>query len=331
MKKTFLYTAIILTLVCFSCDNEPYDGEIFIENPTTGNPTIPTDPTDPTDPVDPIDPTTPGMSLQLADYDYIKSFSDNTGDETTFSTDFVINSQNQFTAQNTSITFFGITVNGVGNVVRDQNSRVIEVRSSVDGTIINRTTVSYILDKISQIDFEDLQDAADSFTFTYVHNNNVITRTKEGTNFSTRFTFDATTSKLVGRETMENGTVIKTETLSYDNSGNLTSAIFTGQDANTFTYTYDNNTNPLRNSLNDLYLYSILNDEYDDQYEHWQAVIFSTNNLTSATTSQGSSNLNVLYDANNRITSRNGTIYTSVPTVSNDVTITIDETFQYIN
>ncbi len=328
MKKAFLFTTIIIAFLCFSCDNEPYDGEIFIENPTTGTPT---DPTDPVDPIDPVDPTTPGTSLQLADYDYIKSFSSTPGDETTFTTDFVINTNNQFTAQNTSITIFGITVNGVGSVIRDQNSRVTEIRTTVNGVIINRTTVSYILDKVSQIAYEDLQDAVDSFTFTFVHNNNVITRTKEGTNFSTRFTFDATTSKLINRETMENGAVIKAETLSYDNSGNLTSTVFTGQDANTFTYTYDTNTNPLRNSLNDLYLFSILNDEYDDQYEHWQAAIYSTNNLTSATTSQGSSNLNVQYDANNRIISRNGTIFTSVPTISNDVTITIDETFQYIN
>jgi len=311
MKKTFLLTTILLAFCCFSCDNEPYDGEIFIETPSTGNPT---DPTDPVDPVDPVDPTAPGTSLQLTDYDYMKSFSSVTGDETSFTADFVINLNN-----------------GVGNVLRDENSRVRELRTTVDGVLVNRTTVNYNLDKISEIFFEDLEDASENFTFAFVHLNNVVTRTKVDTNFSTRFTFDNTTSKLVERETMENGTVIKTETISYDSNGNLTSAVITGQDANTYTYTYDNNTNPLHNSLNDLYSFSIFNDEYDDQYEHWQAIIYSENNLTNASTSQGNSNLDVQYDANNRIISRNGTIFSSLPNIADDTTITIDETFQYIN
>jgi len=216
-------------------------------------------------------------------------------------------------------------------VIRNPSSNIIELRSSVGGTIINRTTITYSLDKIVQIDYEDLQDAADSYSFTFIHSNEVITRTKEGTIFSTKFTFDTTTSKLIQRETLESGAVVKTETISYDNSGNLTSVVITGEDADTYTYSYDSNTNPLRNSLNDLYLFSILNDEYDDQYEHWQAVIYSNNNLITATTTQGSSNLNVEYDASNRIISRNGTIFTSVPIVSDDAVITIDEAFEYIN
>ncbi|QHI36960.1 hypothetical protein IMCC3317_23310 [Kordia antarctica] len=330
MKKTVLFTTIILSLICFSCDNEPYEGEIFIADPSTGNPTDPGN-GDPTDPVDPTDPTNPGTTLQLADYDYMKSFSSPLGGETSFTADFVINSQNQFTAQNTSITFLGTTVNGVGAVIRDQNSDVIELRTTVDNILVNRTTVTYNLGKVVEIAFEDLQDPVDSFTFSFIHNNNEITRTKEGTNFTTKFTFDATTSKLLKRETIENGTINKTEIISYDAAGNLTSAVITGQDANTYTYTYDSNTNPLRNTLNDLYLFSILNDEYDDQYEHWQAVIYSTNNMTVTTTSQGSSNLDVQYDASSRITSRSGTIFTSVPTISSDATITINETFQYVN
>lgn len=326
MKRIILIPAVILVLCCFSCDNEPYDGEIFIEQPTTG------DPTDPVDPVDPVDPNPePGASLQLNDYDYIKTFSSATGDDTTFITDFVINANNQFLSQNTMFTFLGITVNGVANIIRDENSRVIQIRNSVDGVLVNRTSVIYNLDKLTEITYEDLEDASENFTFSFVHVNNEITRTREETNFSTKFTFDATTSKLVKRETMENGMVIKTENISYDSNGNLTTAVITGQDANTYTYTHDSNTNPLRNSLNDMYVFSILNDEYDDQYEHWQAMIFSPNNVTNVTTQQGSSNLNIQYDANNRILTRNGTIFTSVPTISDGTTITIDETFQYIN
>lgn len=327
MKKIVLITTIIVACCCFSCDNEPYESEIFIESPSIGTPTDPVDP-DPVDP-DPTDPT--GGSLQLSDYDYMKSFSSATGDETSFTADFVINLNNQFTSQNTTITFFGITVNGVGNIIRDENSRIRELRTTVDGVLVNRTTVTYVLNDISEISYEDLEDASENFTFTFIHANNVITRTKEGTNFTTKFTFDPTTSKLVLRETMENGAVIKTETISYDGNNNLTSAVITGQDANTFTYTYDNNTNPLRNSLNDLYAFSILNDEYDDQYEHWQAMIYSTNNVTNVSTTQGNSNLSVQYDASNRIISRNGTIFSSLPSISDDTTITIDEVFQYIN
>jgi hypothetical protein len=60
-------------------------------------------------------------------------------------------------------------------------------------------------------------------------------------------------------------------------------------------------------------------------------MIYSPNNVTNVTTQQGSSNLDIQYDANNRILTRNGTIFTSVPTISDGTTITIDETFQYIN
>jgi hypothetical protein len=326
MKKTLSYLLFSLLLVCISCDNEPYDGEIIIEQPATGNPTP-----DPEPDPDPVDPNpVPSASTQLADYDYIKTFS-SAGDDTTFSTDFTINLNNQFISQNTMFTFLGITVNGVSTVIRDEFSRVTQVRTFVDDVLINRTTISYNLDKITDISYEDLEDASENFIFSYTHTNNAITRVKEGANRSTKFTFDTTTNKLVVRETMENGTIVKTENISYDSNGNITSIVITGQDANTYTYAHDNNTNPLLNSLNDLYLFSILNDEYDDQYEHWQAMIYSPNNVTSVTTQQGSSNLDIQYDASNRIITRNGTIFTSVPTVSSDVTITIDETFEYIN
>ena len=329
MKKTRSYVFALLLLVCFSCDNEPYDGEIFIETPTTGNPTDPTDP-DPVDPT-PTDPTNPGTSMQLADYDYMKTFSSTAGDETSFTADFTINANNQFLAQNTTLTLLGMTINATANIFRDENSRVTQVRTTVGGTIVNRTIVSYNLDKIIEIRYEDLDDPSENFTFSFTHANNVITRTKEDTPFSTKFTFDDSTNKLTLRETMQNGSVIKTEVISYDANGNLTAAVITGQDANTYAYSYDTNANPLLNSLNDLYLFSILNDEYDDQYEHWQAIIYSANNVTNVSTSQGSSNLNIQYDANDRIISRNGTIFSSVPSISNDVTITIDEVFQYIN
>lgn len=331
MKKVHTYVSILLLLICFSCNNEPYDDDIIIETPTTETPTDPTNP-DPVDPnPNPTDPTTPGASMQLADYDYIKTFTSTPGNETSFTADFVINANNQFLAQNTTFTFLGTTVNGTANILRDENSRVTQVRTTVDGTIVNRTIVTYNLDKITEIRYEDLQDSSEDYTFTFIHLNNVITRTKENTNSTTKFTFDDTTNKLILRETMENGNVVKTETISYDTNGNLSSAVITGQDANTFTYSYDTTANPLLSSLNDLYLFSILNDEYDDQYEHWQAIIYSTNNVTSANTLQGNSNLTIEYDASNRIISRNGTIFSSLPSISNDVTITIDEQFQYIN
>ena len=233
MKKLLVTTITILALCCFSCDNEPYDGEIF-----TGEPAgeIPADPVDPVDP-DPTDPTPIG-STQLADYDYIKNFSSG-GETTTFVTDFVINANNQFLSQNTSFTFFGTTVDAVSNIIRDEMSRVTQVRTSIGNVLVNRTIVNYNLNKITDITFEDLEDPSGSFTFDYTHVNNVVTRTEEGSNFSTIFTFDPTTSKLVQRETLENGTVIKTEDISYDSNGNLTSVVITGQDANTYTYTYD--------------------------------------------------------------------------------------------
>lgn len=330
MRKPLLVTTtIILALFCFSCDNEPVDFTVEVESVDSGNPTG-EDPNDSDDGDDDMDDDgNPNTSMQLSGYDYMKSFDAN-GDTSTFSTDFTINSQNQFTAQQTTIQIFGTTVVGTATINRNPSSQIIRSRTVVGGTTTNETNVSYLLGKISEITYEDFEDASENYTFIFSHNNNVVTREKQGTTYSTKFTFNDN-GKLTLRETMENGAVVKTENITYDTTGNLTSAVITGQDANSFTYTYDSNTNPLRLTMNDLYTFSILNDEYDDQYEHWQAVIYSQNNLVSASTSQGSSNLAIQYDAGNRIISRSGTLYSSLPNASSDVTISINENFQYIN
>ncbi|WP_046756561.1 hypothetical protein [Kordia jejudonensis] len=328
MKKTFVLTTIVLAFLCFSCDNEPVDFEIIVEEvPAVVNPTEP-DPVDPMNP-DPNPPTDPGGDIQLSNYNYGKVFTSN-GSDTSFTTDFTINSQNQFLSQNTSLTFLGITVDANAAIIRDQNTRVIGAITRIGGVITNRASVTYNVGKIATIVYEDLEDATENFTFTFSHFVNEVTRVKEGTIYSTKFTFDDD-NRLIKRETMESGVVVKTENITYDSNGNLVSAAITGQDPNTFTYTHDTNQNPLSLTMNDLYKFLIFYDEYDDQYEHWQAMVYSNNNVTGVTTMQGASNLDVQYDAGNRIISRSGTLYSSLPNISNDVIITIDETFQYIN
>ncbi|WP_298416665.1 hypothetical protein [uncultured Kordia sp.] len=330
MKKTFLSTAIVLAFLCFSCNNEPVDFEIVVEEiPTNGTPTDP-DPGNPTDP-DPGTPTdpNPGNSNQLSNYTYVKEFTA-AGNDTSFDTDFNINNQNQFTSQDTSLTLFGTTINANAAVIRDQNTKVIGVITRVDGTIINRASVTYNVGKIADITYEDLQDATEDFVFTFTHLNNEVTRTKEGTIYSTKFTF-SNNNRLIKRETMESGVIVKTENITYDSNGNLIMSEITGQNPNTYTYTHDNTVNPLSLTMNDLYGFLIFYDEYDDQYEHWQAMVYSNNNVTAVTTTQGPSNLDVQYDASNRIISRSGTLFSSLPNISNDVTITISENFQYIN
>lgn len=329
MKKVLLLTTIVIAFLCFSCDNEPVEFEIITEEvPTNGNPTDP-EPGNPTDPGTPTGPNT-GDSNQLSNYSYLKQFTA-AGNDTSFNTDFNINSHNQFTSQDTSLTFFGTTINANAAVIRDQNTKVIGVITRVDGNIINRATVTYNVGKIAEIIYVDLQDASENYTFSFTHFNNIVTRTKEGTIYSTKFTFSTSTSRLTKRETMESGVVVRTENITYDSNGNLIMSEITGQNPNTYTYTHDSNVNPLSLTMNDLYSFSIFYDEYDDQYEHWQAMVYSNNNVTAVTTSQGASNLDVQYDTNNRITSRSGTLFSSLPNISNDVTITISENFQYIN
>ncbi len=330
MKKVLILTTVAITFLCFSCDNEPVEFEIITEEvPTNGNPTNP-DPGNPTDP-DPGNPTDPntGDSNQLANYSYLKNFTAN-GNDTSFNTDFNINSHNQFTSQDTSLMLFGTTINANAAVIRDQNTKVIGVITRVDGTIINRASVTYNAGKIGDIIYEDLQDASENYTFSFTHFNNEVTRTKDGTIHSTKFTFNDD-NRLVKRETMESGVVVRTENITYSN-GNLVMSEITGQNPNTFTYTHDTNVNPLSLTMNDLYSFLIFYDEYDDQYEHWQAMVYSANNVVTVSTSQGGpSNLTIEYDNNSRIISRSGTLFSSLPNISNDVTITISENFQYIN
>lgn len=318
MKKLVLIF-LALTLVT-SCDNEPLDpaytngGEQNGGGNTGGGNTGGGDPN--------------GGNFALSSYSYDKSVDSGFG-VSTIETDFYLNSSGLIGSQSTRVELFGIIVDGTAPVVRDNNGRIIETSASDGTNEISTTTITYNGDNIVQINFVDNQYPEENYTYNLEHNDNIATRTEVGSSVIVTYTFD-TNDRLIQRETSSEGTTVRNETLSYDANSNLTSTVMTGDGARTFTYTYDDNTNPLKDIFQDFYKLQLFNDNYDDQIEHWQAFWGSSNNMTSATTPEGSSDLEIVYDTEGRIINRSGSINSALLNAGSG-DITIDEVFNYVN
>ncbi len=315
MKHTFL---LFLSLVLLtSCENEPLGSSIVVDNPVTDPDTDPG--------TDPDPDTGDNNSFQLSDYTYRKDISDPLGN---FFVDvnFEINAQGVITSQITESEIFGTPINGNSPLVRDQNGRIIETYSVVNGVTVNETLFSYNGDDIIQINHNDLESPQGSYIYNFDYNGNVVTRSEEGSTRTVEFTFDSE-DRLIKREIFEAGTSVRTEEITYNN-GNLISSVITGQNPMTLTYTYDSNTNPLNSLFAETYKFQLFDDNYDDQFEHWLAILHSSNNVIEVTTPQGTSNLNVVYDSENRITERSGSIFSGLDAIGSE-NITTLETFSY--
>jgi hypothetical protein len=239
-----------------------------------------------------------GGSFAMSSYTYNKAVDTGAG-ISNIDTDFSINASGQISSQNTRFEFFGTIVDGTAPVVRDGNGRIIETSVTDETGLLSTTTISYSGDNIVQINFVDTQ-------------------------------FFDNEDKLIERETLNNENSIRIENHSYDSSNNLVSSVMTGDGARTFTYTFDDKTNPINSLFQNFYKYQLFNDNYDDQFEHWLVIWGSPNNMTSATTPEGPSDLVITYDSEDRITTRNGSINSALLDVGSGA-ITTEEIFTYVN
>ncbi|WP_339752978.1 hypothetical protein [uncultured Winogradskyella sp.] len=313
MKKLVL---ILLTLSLFTaCENEPLDPDFTEQgggnnggNNGGGNQN--------------------GGTFAMSSYTYNKAIDTGVG-VSTIDTDFSINSSGQISSQNTRFEFFGAIIDGTAPVVRDGSGRVIETSVSDGSGLLSTTSIVYNGDNIVQINFVDTQFSEENYTYNIEHNGNISTRTEVGSTESIIYTFD-NEDKLIERETLNNGNSIRIENHSYDSNNNLISSVMTGDGARTFTYTFDDTTNPVNSLFQDFYKYQLFNDNYDDQFEHWLVIWGSTNNMVSATTPEGPSDLAITYDSEDRIITRNGSINSALLNAGSGG-ITTEEIFTYVN
>lgn len=330
INKKYTMRKLILILVALSlftaCENEPLDPDLTEQgggndggvNNGSGNDGGGDDGGG--------DPN--GGSFAMSSYTYNKAVDTGAG-ISNIDTDFSINASGQISSQNTRFEFFGTIVDGTAPVVRDGNGRIIETSVTDETGLLSTTTISYSGDNIVQINFVDTQFSDENYTYNIEHNGNTATRTEVGSTESVIYTFD-NEDKLIERETLNNENSIRIENHSYDSSNNLVSSVMTGDGARTFTYTFDDKTNPINSLFQNFYKYQLFNDNYDDQFEHWLVIWGSPNNMTSATTPEGPSDLVITYDSEDRITTRNGSINSALLDAGSGA-ITTEEIFTYVN
>ena len=308
MKKLFL---ILLALIVFtSCDNEPLDRAVLNNannNNGNGNGNTNEDP----------------LALNAYSLD-INSTVPIFGN-IIVNSDFSFNSDNRVSSTIVVSTFFG--QNATENITysRDASNRITGYSSMASGVLTNEATITYSGNDISQIIYNFLEDDEDDYTYNFTYSGNRISRTEVGSTISTVFTLNSN-DQVVRKESFEGTTSIKTEVLDYDGLGNCISSVITGEDATNSTFAFDGNDNPLKDAFSDQFLLSFLNDDYSDVVGGSMAQFSSPNNWTSITAPEGTVNFTVVYDINNRITSRNANY-----DLGDGVMIQQTETFQFVN
>lgn len=309
MKKTLLITSVLLAFFCFSCDDEPLDSNIVLENPTIGGGGT-------------GGGTGGGGTTTLTAYSYdVNSTLPIFGTIIT-NTDFTIGG-NFITGGSTEITVLGITSNGVSAITRNTAGNVTEITNSTGGTVQNRTTLTYTGTNITQLVFEDLEDNSENYTYTFVYSGNTITRTNAAANESAIFTFESSNSTLIQFESLSGTTVTQTEILTYT-GGNCISSAVTGTNSATNVFEHDGFTNPLKQLFDNDYLMTIFDTDNESEIGTTLTLFHSTNNWVRIETSQGTSDFTITYNSDNNITSRNGNF-----DLGDGVTIAQSEAFQY--
>lgn len=194
------------------------------------------------------------------------------------------------------------------------------------GQITNTTTITYTNGNISNITYNFVEDNEDDYEYNFSYNQNTITRTEVGTSITTVFTLE--NNRFIKKESFDNGNLILSETVTYNNEGNCINSTTTGDSNNVATYSYDNFENPISNQIynlgNEL---SILNDDYEDRIGDALAHYFASKNWISTSLNQEVFNFNITYDNFNRITSRSAEITIEEQGVA--LSTGFDEVFTY--
>jgi len=309
MKKLLL---IVLTLGLFtSCDNEPLDRAI-LNSTDNGN-------------GDGGGDNNSDEPLALDAYSLDLNSTVPIFGNIIVNTDFSFNSNNKVSSSAVASTFFGQTATENVVFTRDNSNRITGYTSTSLGMTTNTAVVTYEGNNISQIVYDYVEDDEDDYTYNFTYAGNTITRTQVGSSISTVFTLNGN-NKLIKKESFDGTTSIKTEVLDYDGLGNCIASIITGEDATTTSFAFDTNDSPLKDAFSDQYMLSFLNDDYSDDVGSSMAQFDSPNNWIGITTPEGSVSFTVQYDADDRITSRNGSY-----DLGDGVLIQLSETFQFVN
>ena len=318
MKKVIL---LLLSISLFTaCENEPIDSALFgTENPTGGGQTGGGG----------TGGGTGGGGSESNDLT-LSSYSFNTETEapiignTIVDTDFVMGN-NKVVTLNINSVFFGTNVTGSGTLERDGSGRLSALKAFQSGMQVSETTISYTGNDISTIVYDDFEDDTEDYTYTFTTNGNVISRTSSVSDITVEYTFNGS-NQLTKKESMDSGSILQTELLTYDANGNCTNVNTTGENENATTYGFDSFTTPLKEAFSDQFLFNILEASYSTEAGSSIVQFFSTNNWNSITTSEGTLDFNMQYNSANRIESRIGSYI-----LEEGVTIDQEELYNYVN
>jgi hypothetical protein len=206
-----------------------------------------------------------------------------------------------------------------------QGQIISNVSVNSNGVTTNEYIISYTNGQISQITYDYFEDDFDDYTYNFTYDGNLITRTEVGSNISTVFTIDGF-DRVIKKESFDGTTSIQLETITYNGLGNINSSVGTGELDSNYTYSFDDNTNPLQVVYNDNYLLNFLSDDYSDEIGPIIAQFHSTNNWNGATFNGDTFTFDLQYNAAGRIASRD-IAYDFGP----DLMIEINERFNYVN
>lgn len=235
-----------------------------------------------------------------------------------------------------TVTSFGVseTVNETQTVEVNPNGQVISFLSINSlGQTTNNTTITYDGNNITNITynyyFEEPDEEEEDYEYNFTYNGNTITRTEVGTTISTVFTLDDN-NRFFKKESFDDGTLILSETVTFNEDGNCITSTTTGDNNLNITYSYDNFENPIPNQIYNLgNTLSVLNDDYEDTLGDALSHDFASKNCIATSINGESYNFNVTYDNSNRISTRAYEISLEADGVS--LTTEFNEIFTYAN
>ncbi|MBT8376903.1 MAG: hypothetical protein KJO22_08555 [Bacteroidia bacterium] len=304
MKKILI--TVLPLLVFLSCDNEPIDaGLLNLEDPDTENPN--------TD------------EFAMTTYRFDTTTTVPIFGEIIVNADFDISNNNVVTSVDTESQFFGESLFSNSILFRNGSGQITSVNTLENNIAQNELSLAYVGPNISMINYDDLQDDSEDYSYTFSYSGNEVTRTSSNSTVSVTYLFN-NNNRLIEKRATQGGSVLLEETLTYDGNGNCIQSTLTGETSGQYTYSYDSFTNPLKAVFNDQYLFSLFNADYDDEAAPVVAQFHSANNWISISSGGITTNFEITTDSQNRILTRSGNY-----NLGDGVSVSQDETFTYAN
>lgn len=316
MKKIVL---LFLAVTLFTgCENEAIDPAL-----TSGN--IIENPDDDTNNDGDGDGDTNNSPLNLSEYSFYSTTTVPFFGELTVNIDYSMGADNLINGIITNSPIFGQDIVTNTEIIRDGNDNTIQTNTFYLGELSDVTTITYNgQNQVTQITYNDIESDDEDYEYNYTYDGNEVTKTEVNSDIVTVYTFN-NSNQLLRKESFEGDTSILLEILSYDNDGNVTSSVLSGEQNTNTTYNYDGFDNPLIEPFQSRNTYFTIGDEYDDQAGNTIAQFASTNNWIGINVDGSSFNFTISYDESDRILTRDGSFGDT------EVSIEIEEVFTYAN